>query len=159
MVGSGITVPLTSCLSGLESAVWQLTIFVFICKTDYSKQVKQEVNCTVILPPSLFPGWLVGKGGLFEPKIYPWVHFDEKFKYHSILHCSKLILKIEISTRPGSKPQCSVRSEHSLLSFLKWQHSFWSNCHRFVELKFFAWVWNSYICIYIYVYIYMYIYI
>jgi hypothetical protein len=30
----GITVPLTSCLTGLESAVWQLTIFVFICKTD-----------------------------------------------------------------------------------------------------------------------------
>ncbi len=31
-----ITVPMTSCLSGLESAVWQLTIFVFICKTDQS---------------------------------------------------------------------------------------------------------------------------
>jgi hypothetical protein len=27
-VGS-ITVPLTSCLTGLESAIWQLTIFVF----------------------------------------------------------------------------------------------------------------------------------
>ncbi len=32
-VGS-ITVPLISCVTGLESAVWQLTIFVFICKTD-----------------------------------------------------------------------------------------------------------------------------
>jgi hypothetical protein len=32
--GGSITVPLTSCLAGLESAVWQLTIFVFICKTD-----------------------------------------------------------------------------------------------------------------------------
>jgi len=29
-----ITVPLTSCLTGLESAVWQLTLFVFICETD-----------------------------------------------------------------------------------------------------------------------------
>jgi hypothetical protein len=29
-----ITVPLTSCLTGLEFAVCQLTIFVFICKTD-----------------------------------------------------------------------------------------------------------------------------
>jgi len=29
-----ITVLLTSCLTGLESAVWQLIIFVFICKTD-----------------------------------------------------------------------------------------------------------------------------
>ncbi len=27
--GEGITVPLTSCLTGLESAVWQLTIFGF----------------------------------------------------------------------------------------------------------------------------------
>ncbi len=51
-----ITVPLTSCLTGLESTVWQLTIFVFICKTDSSKPVKQEVNITVILPPLVFPG-------------------------------------------------------------------------------------------------------
>ncbi len=40
----------------MESAVWQLTIFVFICKTDQSKPVKQEVNGTVILPPLVFPG-------------------------------------------------------------------------------------------------------
>jgi hypothetical protein len=32
--GGGITVPLTSSLTGLESAVRQLAIFVFICKTD-----------------------------------------------------------------------------------------------------------------------------
>jgi len=32
--GGSITVLLTSCLTGLESAVLQLTIFVFICKTD-----------------------------------------------------------------------------------------------------------------------------
>jgi len=32
--GGSITVPLTSCLTGLDSAVWQLTFFVFICKTD-----------------------------------------------------------------------------------------------------------------------------
>jgi hypothetical protein len=32
--GEGITVPLTSCLTGLVSAVWQLTIFVYISKTD-----------------------------------------------------------------------------------------------------------------------------
>jgi len=41
----------------LESAVWLLLIFVFICKTGQSKPVKQEVNCTVILPPLVFPGW------------------------------------------------------------------------------------------------------
>ncbi len=39
--GGRITVLLTSCLIGLESAVWQLTIYIFICKTDLSKQVKQ----------------------------------------------------------------------------------------------------------------------
>jgi hypothetical protein len=54
--GGSITVPLTSCLTGLDSAVWQLTIFVCICKTDKSKPVKQEVNSTVILPPLVFPG-------------------------------------------------------------------------------------------------------
>jgi hypothetical protein len=32
--GGSITVQLTSCLTGLETAVWLLTIFVFICKTD-----------------------------------------------------------------------------------------------------------------------------
>jgi hypothetical protein len=30
--------------------------FVFICKTDLSKPVKQEVNSTVRLPPLVFPG-------------------------------------------------------------------------------------------------------
>ncbi len=49
-----ITVPLTSCLTGLESAVWQLTNFVFICKTDLSIPVKREINGAVILPPLVF---------------------------------------------------------------------------------------------------------
>ncbi len=52
-----VTVLLTSCLTGLESAVWQLTIFDFICKTDLSKPDKQEVNSIVILPPLVFPGF------------------------------------------------------------------------------------------------------
>jgi hypothetical protein len=55
--GGTITVPLTSCFTGLESAVWQMTIYVLICKTDLSKPVKQEVNGTVILPPLVFPDW------------------------------------------------------------------------------------------------------
>ncbi len=53
--GASITVQLTSCLTGLESAVCQLTIFVFIFKTDKFKPVKQEFNGTVILPPFVFP--------------------------------------------------------------------------------------------------------
>ena len=44
------------CLTGLKSAVWQLNFFVFICKTDWSKPAKQEVNSTVILSPLVFPG-------------------------------------------------------------------------------------------------------
>ncbi len=77
--------PTCSCLTGLVSSVWQLTIVVFICKTRLiqtsqtggqqysdtspfsipwvwhschtanSKPVKQEVNSTVILPPLVFP--------------------------------------------------------------------------------------------------------
>jgi hypothetical protein len=53
--GGSITVLLNSVSTGLESAAWLLTFFVFICKTD-SKPVKQEVNSTVILPPLVFPG-------------------------------------------------------------------------------------------------------
>jgi hypothetical protein len=52
--GRSITVPFTSCLTGLESAVRPLTFFVIICKTDLSKPVKQEVNGSVILPPLVF---------------------------------------------------------------------------------------------------------
>ncbi len=62
--GGSITVLLTSCLTGLESAVWQLTIFIFICKTGQSKPVKQEVNSTVTLPPLVFP--------VSSIKINPW---------------------------------------------------------------------------------------
>jgi hypothetical protein len=53
--GGSIIVPLASCLTGLESTARKVTIFVFVCKTDYSKPVKQEVNGTVILPPLVFP--------------------------------------------------------------------------------------------------------
>ncbi len=57
--GRSITVPLTSCLTGLVLAVWQLTIVVFIFKA-----VKQEVNGTVILPPLVL--WKISE--LFEWK-------------------------------------------------------------------------------------------
>jgi len=52
-----IIILLTSCLTGLELAVWPVAIFVFICKTDLSKPVKQEVNSAVILPSLVFPCW------------------------------------------------------------------------------------------------------
>ncbi len=54
-------------MTGLESVVWQLTIFVFIYKTGQSKPVNQEVNGTMILPPPLaFPAWALQPRGQYE---------------------------------------------------------------------------------------------
>ncbi len=81
--GGSITVPLTSCLTGSELAVWQLTIFYFIFKTDLSKPVKQEVNGTVILPLLVFHGeannmWVSvaerGRGGREGERGRRWSH-------------------------------------------------------------------------------------
>jgi hypothetical protein len=44
---------LTSCLTGLDWSVLQKNVSFL---TTDSKPVKQEVNCTVILPPLVFPG-------------------------------------------------------------------------------------------------------
>ncbi len=49
--GGSITVPLTSCLTGLDLSVLQIKIKIVGCHTADSKPVKQEVNGTVILPP------------------------------------------------------------------------------------------------------------
>jgi hypothetical protein len=53
-VGS-ITVPLTSCLTGLDYSVWQIKTKIVIYHTADSKPVKEEVNGTVILPPLVLP--------------------------------------------------------------------------------------------------------
>jgi len=53
--GGIIIVPLTSCLTGLDSSVLQLKTKIVSCHTTDSKPVKQEVNSTVILPPLEFP--------------------------------------------------------------------------------------------------------
>ncbi len=53
--GGSITVPLTSCLIGLDLSVLQIkTKIVSYYKAD-SKPVKQEVNSTVIVSPLVFP--------------------------------------------------------------------------------------------------------
>jgi hypothetical protein len=54
--GGSITVPLTSCLTGLDSSVLQIKIKMVSSHTTDSKPAKQEVNSTVILPPLVFPG-------------------------------------------------------------------------------------------------------
>ncbi len=53
--GESITVPLTSCLTGLDKSVLEIKTKIVSCHTSDSKPVKQEVNGTVILPPLVFP--------------------------------------------------------------------------------------------------------
>ncbi len=53
--GGSITVLLTSCLTGLDKSVLQIKTKIVSCLTADSKRVKQEVNCTVILSPLVFP--------------------------------------------------------------------------------------------------------
>ncbi len=55
-IGGSFTVPLTSCLTGLDKSVLQIKTKIISCHTADSKPVEQEVNGTVILPPwySLF---------------------------------------------------------------------------------------------------------
>jgi hypothetical protein len=53
--GGSITVPLTSCLTGLDYSVLQIKTEIVSCHTADSKPVKQEVNSAVILPPLVFP--------------------------------------------------------------------------------------------------------
>ncbi len=54
--GGSITVPLTSCLTGLDWSVLQVKIKIVSCHTADPKPFKWEVNGTVILPPLVFPG-------------------------------------------------------------------------------------------------------
>jgi hypothetical protein len=51
-----MTVPLTSCLTGLDKSVLQIKTKIVSCHTADYKTVKQEVNGTVTLPPLVFPG-------------------------------------------------------------------------------------------------------
>jgi hypothetical protein len=53
--GGSITVPLTSCLTGLDKPFFQMKAKIVSCHTADSKLVKQEVNGTVILPPFSIP--------------------------------------------------------------------------------------------------------
>jgi hypothetical protein len=71
--GGSITVPLTSCLTGLDLSVLQMKTKKFRSHTAVPKPVKQEVNSTMILPPLVFPGcshgWLAKEH--LDPLLYP----------------------------------------------------------------------------------------
>jgi hypothetical protein len=53
--GGSITVPLTSCLTGLDYSVLQIKTKNVSSHTAASEPVKQEANGTVMLPPLVFP--------------------------------------------------------------------------------------------------------
>ncbi len=53
--GGSITVPLTSCLTGLDWSVLQIKTKTVSCHTTHSKPVKQEVNGTLMVPSLVFP--------------------------------------------------------------------------------------------------------
>ena len=53
--GVSITVPLTSCLTGLDYSVLQIKTKIVSCHIADCKPIKQEINGTVILPPLVFP--------------------------------------------------------------------------------------------------------
>jgi hypothetical protein len=53
--GGSITVPLTSCLTGLDKSVLQIKTKIVSSHTADSKPVKQEVTGAVMLPPLVFP--------------------------------------------------------------------------------------------------------
>jgi hypothetical protein len=61
--GGSITVPLASCLTGLEKSVLQIKTKIVSWHTSDFKPVKQEVNSTVILSPLVvFPDWSIKAG-------------------------------------------------------------------------------------------------
>ncbi len=53
--GGKITVPLSSCLTGLDESVLQIKTKIVSHHTADSKPVKLETNGKVILPPLVFP--------------------------------------------------------------------------------------------------------
>jgi len=53
--GGSITVLLTSYFTGLDKSVLQIKTKIVSCHTANSIPVKQEVNGTLIPPPSVFP--------------------------------------------------------------------------------------------------------
>ena len=64
--GGSITVPLTSCLTGLDQSVLQIKTKIVSCHTADSKPVKQEVSGTAILPPLVFIPWFI----LFKSRLF-----------------------------------------------------------------------------------------
>ncbi len=76
-----ISVPLTSCLTGLDESVLKIKTKFVSCHTADSKLVKQEVNSTIFCIPC------VGLNVLSETKhssLFVWKVSDEKEQFFKI---------------------------------------------------------------------------
>ncbi len=90
-----ITVPLTSCLTGLDQSVLQIKTKIVICHRDDSKPVKQEVNGTVILPPLVLPAqtFIPGMGKIIKWSQKMTQNITEQYEI-SVFSKTRSILKI-----------------------------------------------------------------
>ncbi len=97
-----ITVPMTSCLTGLDSSVLQIKTKIVSCHTADSKPVKQEVTSTTILPPLIFPGIRPKQRGEkerqkeMEERVRDWVWLE----------------KVVASIRGNQLPVSAIRWQH-----------------------------------------------
>jgi hypothetical protein len=95
--GGSITVPLTSCLTGLDKSVLQIKTQIVSCHTADSEPVKQDVKGTVILPPLVFPGLFIcrsvgdGKEGVDHHGRQLRSMIAEGFQFDSTIMVSALI--------------------------------------------------------------------
>jgi hypothetical protein len=95
--GEGITVPLTSCLTGLDYSVLQIKTKIVSCYAADSKPVKQEVNgtLTLILPPLVFPEWTIVLATVPPPLGPQNIRLDIRKR-------SSLLLGVENDSKKGS---------------------------------------------------------
>ncbi len=105
--GGSITVPLTSCLTGLDQSVLQIKMKIVSCHTDDSKPVKQEVNSTMILPPLVFPG--VSQAQRQDQSMHTLLFW---FIFSSFEHAKNLLIM-----GPNNTKNCSLKCEFLIFNY------------------------------------------
>ncbi len=86
--GGSITVPLTSCLTGFDLSVLQINTKNVSCHTVDSKPVKQEVSCTVILPPFTIPCLVLRWCCMIGPvwNVWEWITWLHLSFHQNLFH-------------------------------------------------------------------------
>jgi len=83
--GGSVTVPLTSCLTGLDYSDSQIKTKIVSCHTADSETAKQGDNGTVTLPPLVFPVWVQRNNSFFKVHINTQCRcgdFAERFNFN-----------------------------------------------------------------------------